>query len=427
MVWYDVDKEALRLVIVDQRVNVEERLKSKKIIPRDAGKRFKLKHPTAFVILGVRRSGKSTLSEQLFSGHKFGYVNFDDERLLGASKEDLNTILQIFYELYGSDVQNIILDEIQLVPGWEPFVSRLRDTKKVIVTGSSSKLLSGELSTRLTGRHVDLLLFPFSFHEFTVYKGWSMPKALSTANRAEVISLMEEYMRGGGFPERFTQDRQIIRNIYNDLITKDVVIRHRIKHIDELRQVARFLVSNSAKEFTYSSLRSITRVKNQITLTNWVRYLEEAYLLFKVERFSYKLKQTIIAPKKAYCVDNGLIREIGLEPTENKGGLMENIVAIELIKRSLNENAFELFYWKDHSGREVDFVIRKGRTVDQLVQVTYASSLAAVNSRELDALAAASRDLRCDNLLVVTWDFEGSAGLDGKKVSLVPLWKWLLP
>ena len=396
------------------------------MIPRDAGKHFELENPTALVILGVRRSGKSTLSEQLFLGHKFGYVNFDDERLLGATKDDLNTILQIFYELYGSDVQNIILNEIQLVQGWEPFVSRLRDNKKVIVTGSSSRLLSGELSTRMTGRHVDLLLFPFSFHEFLIYKKWNVPDALSTADRADVIRLMEEYMRDDGLPERFTQERQIIRNIYSDIITKDVVIRHRIKHIDDLRQVARFLVSNSAKEFTYSSLKSVTRVKNQITLTNWVRYLEEAYLLFKVERFSYKLKQTIIAPKKIYCVDNGLIREAGLAPTENRGRLMENIVALELIKKSMNESEFELSYWKDHSGKEVDFVIRNGRHVDQLVQVTYASSLTAVNRRELDSLAAASKDLNCDNLLVLTWDYEGSTGVGGKKVRFMPLWKWLL-
>ena len=193
-----------------------------------------------------------------------------------------------------------------------------------------------------------------------------------------------------------------------------------------MRQVARFLVSNSAKEFTYSSLKSVTRVKNQITLTNWVRYLEEAYLLFKVERFSYKLKQTIIAPKKIYCVDNGLIREAGLAPTENRGRLMENIVALELIKKSMNESEFELSYWKDHSGKEVDFVIRNGRHVDQLVQVTYASSLTAVNRRELDALAAASKNLNCDNLLVLTWDYEDSTGAGGKKVSFMPLWKWLL-
>ncbi len=421
-----MDKEFLKLVIVDQRRSIEERFKSKSMIVRDASKDIKLENPTALIILGIRRCGKSTLSEQLLLGHKFGYVNFDDERLLGVKTNDLNTILQIFYELYGSNVKNIILDEVQLVQGWEPFVSRLRDTKKVIVTGSSSKLLSGELSTRLTGRHVDLLLFPFSFHEFLIYKKWKVPKAFSTLDRAEIINFMEEFIHDGGFPEHFTQERQIIRNIYNDVIIKDIVIRHKIKHIDSLRQVARFLVSNSAKEFTYSSLRSITQVKNLITLTNWVRYLEEAYLLFKVERFSFKLKQTIIAPKKIYCVDNGIINEISPEFTENKGRLMENIVAIELIRRSVNGNGFELFYWKDHTGREVDFVIKRGRAVDQLVQVTYASSLETVNIRELDAMVVASRDLRCDKLLLLTLDYEGSTIMDGKKIIFTPLWKWLL-
>ncbi len=422
-----MDKEILRLVIADQRKIIEERFKNKDIIIRNSSKDISLKHPTALVILGVRRCGKSTLSQQLLIGSKFGYINFDDERLLGVTEKDLNVILQIFYELYGTDLDNIILDEIQLVPGWEPFVSRLRDTKKVIVIGSSSKLLSGELSTRLTGRHLDLLLFPFSFSEFLFYKKWAIPKAFSTTDKAKVVGLLDEYISSGGFPERFTLGRQIVRNIYTDILTKDVVIRHKIKHIDDLRQVARFLVSNSAKEFTYSSLRDITKAKNVITLSNWVRYLEEAYLLFKVERFSYKLKQTILAPKKIYCVDNGIISEVSPEPTKNKGRLMENVAAIELIKKSKNEAGFDLFYWKDHKGREVDFVVKKGRNVEQLIQVTYASSSEAIEKREIDSLISASEELGCKDLLVLTLDYEGNLTAGAKKISCIPLWKWLLP
>ena len=420
-----MDKETLRLVIVDQRKSIEGKFRDKNIIVRDASKSIVLKAPTAFIVLGVRRAGKSTLSEQLFTEDKFGYINFDDERLLGATKDDLNVILQIFYELYGSDLGNIILDEIQLVPGWEPFVSRLRDTKKVIVTGSSSKLLSGELSTRLTGRHIDLLLFPFSFNEFLTYKHWNIPKAFATTDKAEIVGLLDEYMSSGGFPEQFTLGRQIIRNIYNDIITKDVVIRHKIKHIDDLRQVARFLVSNSSKEFTYSSLRGVTRAKSLITLSNWVRYLEEAYLIFRIERFSYKLKQTILAPKKIYCVDVGIIKEISPEPVSNKGRLMENTVAVELIKDSKNAG-FEVFYWKDYQGREVDFVIKEGREITRLIQATYATSREAIEDREIKSLVMASKELRCKNLFIVTWDYEGSIITEGKKIVLVPLWKWLL-
>ena len=267
-----IDKEILRLAILDQRDSAEKRLKHN-IIKRDVKAVDRLKSPTALVILGVRRSGKSTLSIQLFLNQKFGYVNFDDERLLGATKDDLNVILQIFYELYGPDLDNIILDELQLVTGWELFVSRLRDTKKVVITGSSSKLLSGELSTYLTGRHIDIMLFPFSFREFLTYKKLQIPSAFSTEERAKIIKQLEEYMVSGGFAERFTQGRQTIRNIYEDIITKDVVIRHGIKHVEDLRQVSRFLVTNSSKEFTYSSLRGITKVKNLTTLSNWTRYL----------------------------------------------------------------------------------------------------------------------------------------------------------
>lgn len=419
-----MDKEIIRHAIIDQRKDIEEKFRERNIISR-AGSSLMPNAPTAFVILGVRRCGKSTFSEQLFLGENFGYINFDDERLLGATKDDLNVILQTFYELYGSDLGNIILDEVQLVTGWEPFVSRLRDTKKVIVTGSSSKLLSGELATRLTGRHLDLVLFPFSFSEFLVYRQWNVPTDFSTADRAEILGLLDEYVVSGGFPERLKLGRQIVRNIYNDIITKDVLMRHKIKHINDLRQIARFLVSNSSKEFTYSSLGKIANTKSAITLSNWVTYLEEAYLIFTVERFSYKLKRTIIAPKKIYCVDNGIMGEISPEPMNNRGRLMENTVAVELLKNSRNSWS-EVFYWKDYQGREVDFVIKNNREIVKLIQVTFATSREAIQERELRSLISASDELRCDNLLVITWDYESSTEVQGKKIVFVPLWRWLL-
>ena len=221
-----MDKETLRYVITDQKKSIGNSFALKKFITRDSNDLITLENPTALVILGVRRSGKSTLSKQLFLGEKFGYVNFDDERLLGLKKDDLNVILQIFYELYGSDLDRIVLDEVQLVKGWEPFVSRLRDSNRVIITGSSSKLLSGELSSSMTGRHIDFLLFPFSFREFLKYKSWKIPNAFSTVERAEIVNLLKEYLFSGGFPERYTLGRQIIRNIYNDIVTKDVVLSH---------------------------------------------------------------------------------------------------------------------------------------------------------------------------------------------------------
>lgn len=421
-----MDKEKLRLVILDQRKSIEEQFERKNIIRRDLSSKVNIEHPTALVILGVRRSGKSTLSRQLFLGDTFGYINFDDERLIGLTTEDLNAVLQVFYELYGSNLENIILDEIQLVQHWEPFVSRLRDTKKIVVTGSSSNLLSGELSTRLTGRHIDRILFPFSFREYLLYKKVDVPSFPSTGERADLISHLNDYLVNGGFPERLTFGNEIIKNIYEDIIVKDVSYRHRIRNASDLRQIARFLVTNSGNEFGYASLKDLTKVKSVLTLTKWTRYLEEAYLIFVVERFSFKLKETVKSPKKAYCIDNGLITEIGREFPRNVGRLMENLVAIELMRRSKSPDNFQVSYWKGRTGKEVDFVSRRNGRVEQLIQVTFASSLESVNKKEIDALIEASSELRCDNLLVITWDYDSSIRIDNKMIHIVSLWKWLL-
>lgn len=421
-----MDKEKLRLVILDQRKSIDEQFDRKNIIKRNLSGNINLEHPTALVILGVRRSGKSTLSRQLFFGGKFGYINFDDERLIGLASEDLNVILQLFYELYGSDLENIILDEVQLVQHWEPFVSRLRDTKKVVVTGSSSNLLSGELSTRLTGRHIDRILFPFSFKEYLLYKNVEVPAFPSTGEMADLISHLNDYLVNGGFPERLTLGNEIIKSIYEDIIVKDVAYRHRIRNFNDLRQIARFLVNNSGNEFGYSSLKGLSKVQSVLTLTSWTRHLEEAYLIFIIERFSFKLKETIKSPKKAYCVDNGIITEIGRESPRNVGRLMENLVAIELIRRSKSPENLKISYWKGNSGKEVDFVTRRNGKVEQLIQVTFSSGPESINKREIDALSDASSELKCDNLLIITWDYESSIRIDGKEIRLVSLWKWLL-
>ena len=324
------------------------------------------------------------------------------------------------------EFRNIILDEVQLVQHWEPFVSRLRDTKKVVVTGSSSNLLSGELSTRLTGRHIDRILFPFSFKEYLLYKNVEVPAFPSTGEMADLISHLNDYLVNGGFPERLTLGNEIIKSIYEDIIVKDVAYRHRIRNFNDLRQIARFLVNNSGNEFGYSSLKGLSKVQSVLTLTSWTRHLEEAYLIFIIERFSFKLKETIKSPKKAYCVDNGIITEIGRESPRNVGRLMENLVAIELIRRSKSPENLKISYWKGNSGKEVDFVTRRNGKVEQLIQVTFSSGPESLNKREIDALSDASSELKCDNLLIITWDYESSIRIDGKEIRLVSLWKWLL-
>lgn len=420
-----MDNEELKAVIVDQRMFLEERLRTQNIVDREILGSIRLGGPTALIILGIRRCGKSILSTQLFRGYKFGYISFDDERMLAAKTGDLNNILQVFYELYGSDLSNMVFDEIQEITGWEPFVSRLRDTKKVIVTGSNSKLLGGELSSRLTGRHLDTFLYPFSFCEFLSYQKFIITSAPTTQERAELSKLLSDYMSWGGFPERFMLGKQIVRNIYDDIINKDVCTRHRIKHVRELRQVALFLVSNFGREFTNTSLIAVSGIKSRLTVSKWAGYLEEAYLIFSIERFSYKLKHSALAPRKVYCIDNGIINEVGMDMSENRGRLMENIVAVEL-KRRTSVSGDGLCYWKDHRGREVDFVVKEGKRIGKLLQVTYASSYETIAPRELDSLTSASAELKCNVLFVITWDYEGSRSVNSKRITFIPLWKWLM-
>ncbi|MGC8516345.1 MAG: ATP-binding protein [Candidatus Acidifodinimicrobium sp.] len=422
-----MDLELLKVIIEEQREGIKKLMKTENIIERELKVGNFIKYPNSLVILGVRRAGKSVLSLQTFYGEKFAYINFDDERLIGLDTKDLNQILQVFYELYGPDVDHLIFDEIQNIQGWELFVTRLRDTNKVIVTGSNSKLLSGELATRLTGRHIDVLLFPFSFREFLKYKKFEIKPTFTTKEKAQLILLLKNYLKEGGFPEAAKFGEEIIASIYNDILTKDIINRHKIKNIEDLRKVARYLVSNSANEFTLESLRSISGVKSLITVSNWVRYMEEAYLLFRLERFSFKLKQTFKAPKKIYCIDNSIISNVGVKLSEDISGLMENTVAIELFRRkSYNQKRWEIYYWKDHQQHEVDFLIKEDFSISQIIQVTYASSREFIKPREINNILLASKELHCNNLLIITWDYESEEKIKGKRIRFVPLWKWLL-
>ena len=421
-----VSKNLLREVILEQRSEMEEIFQREKIIEREPKQEVKryLKFPNILAVLGVRRAGKSIFSWQIFKDENFGYINFDDERLIDLKAKDLNKILEVFYE-YGK-VDSIILDEPHNVRGWELFANRLRRTKKVIITGSNSKLLSGELATHLTGRHITFELFPFNFNEFLKFQD-RIYRQITTKERAEISGLLQEFLQNGSFPEYFKFGRKIVREVYDNIITKDVLRRGKIKKEVELKKVANFLINNFSKEFTFRSLKSITLIKHLSTLSKWINLLQEAYLVFIIERFSFKLKQPIIAPKKVYCIDNGIVNAIGFRVSENIGRLMENLTAVELKRRrSYWHENWEIFYWKDHQQREVDFVVKEGLRVKELIQVTYASEMNEIERREIKGLLKASKELKCKNLKVITWDYESEEEFKNRKIKFIPLWRWLL-
>ena len=414
-------------IIKEQREELEKIEKEEKIIERTGLNKSKesLKYPNILAILGIRRCGKSIFSYLLAKPHKFAYINFDDERLAGLKSDDLNKILESFYELY-EDIDYIILDEIQNVDNWELFVNRLRRTKKIILTGSNSKLLSGELSTHLTGRYLDIILFPFSFKEFLKLKEVKENKVYTTQEKAEIMKTLQEYLEIGGFPEAYKFGKGMISKIYEDILTKDILLRYNISKKEEIKKLAKYLITNSSGEITYSKLARIFNIKHVSTISNWISYLENAFLIFRLERFDFKLKQQFIAPKKVYCIDSGLMNSIGFKFSENKGKVIENEVALELQRRKAKENSFEVYYWKDYQQNEVDFVIKKDKKIESLIQVSYINSKEEIREREINALLKSSKDLMCKNLIVITWDYETEEKFDGENIKFVPLWKWLL-
>ena len=427
-----MNTEEIKKIITDQKEEIDEIFQKEKIIPRNLPEEELtnfLKHPNILTITGARRSGKSVLSTQLLKGKKHGYINFDDERIINIESKDLNNVLQAFYELYGPDVEYFILDEIQNIKGWELFANRLRRTKKIVLTGSNSKLLSGELATHLTGRHIDFTLYPFSFKEYLTFFNIKPTKEdfYSTKKIVEIKKHLKNYIQLGGYPEVYKFGKPMLVRTYGDIIQKDILLRYNIKNKKTFRELARYLVSNFSNEITYRKLKDVVSIKNDHTLKNYVDYLSTSYLTFTLERFSFKLKNQIIAPKKIYCTDTGMINSIAFRFSENSGKMLENLVAIELLRRkSYWQRDLEVYYWKDHQQREVDFVLKNGPKIEKLIQVTHVSEKDEIDKREIESLIRASNALKCKNLLLITFDYDDEINMGDTNIRCMPIWKWLL-
>jgi hypothetical protein len=422
-----VSVETIKSVIVDQENDLKRQL-SAGVVERELRiDEKKLASGVVGVITGIRRCGKSVLAQMTFSGKEFGSINFEDARMTMTAAE-LNSVLEAIYSLKGP-VNNLVLDEIQNVEGWERFIGRLASSKKVLVTGSNARLASKELATYLVGRHIDFELFPFSFREFLLHKGVSLGKEqrYATEVKAMVIRLLREYMEIGGMPQAYSLGGGYLATLYTEILERDIAQRHGIRHVQELKGLANYLASCFAAEMSANRLKGVASMKTANTISKWISYLEESYLFFKLERFSSKLKERIKAPKKVYMMDTGILCSIYADASNSKGRLMENLVAIELRRKiAYWQNGYELYYWKGVAQEEVDFVLRKGGKTSALIQVTYASNRNEIKDRELKSLLKASADQKCDGLILITWDYGDDITVEGKRIRCMPLWRWLV-
>lgn len=383
------------------------------------------------VVLGPRRAGKSVFSLVLLRDRPFMYFNFDDEVLSSVGGIATDELMKELHAAYGGEVKTILFDEIQNLPGWELFVNRLhRAGYNLILTGSNAHLLSRELATHLTGRHMPIEMLPFDFNEFLMAKKFKINAEYGSLpqQRGELLNLMENYLLNGGFPEVVVNNldpKDYLDVLLDSLLFKDVVKRHKVTLSTQIGNLAAHLLNNFANLYTVRKLLQVLNLKSATTTEKYIKYLEEAYLIFSLLRYSPKSRERIKSPRKVYAVDNGFIRAKAIQHSPDKGKLMENLVFTELVKRGVKPNR-ELFYYKTRNDREVDFVVKKGIQVTGLIQVSYESTKQDVENREVKALVEAGKELNVNNLLVLTWDEKKEVKKDEMTVYFIPLWQWLL-
>jgi hypothetical protein len=418
----------LKSAIADREADMVQKFNREYIIEREL--KLPKNQPSENIIsliTGPRRAGKSIYAFDVCRSKNFGYINFEDERL-DVKGTELNKVLEALHSLKGNP-ELLVFDEIQNIEGWERFITRIAPSYKIIITGSNARLMSNELATLLTGRHMDYELLPFSFKEFLRYKnsGLNSKDIFLTKRRAELYNLLEEYINVGGFPQSLSLGRSFLSELYGDVIERDIIARYKIRYSTQLKEMSRYLISNFSSEISYSKLRGIFGLKGFHTTGNWIQYIRNSYLLFTLERFSFKLKERTIAPKKVYCVDTGMINAIVSAASPNLGRLMENLIASELMRRkNYFNNKLEIYYWKDHSQNEVDFVLKENTKVAQLMQSTYASSRTDIKDREITALVKASDELKCNDLAIISWDYEDEIKVGKKIIRVISLLSWLL-
>jgi len=420
--------------ILRQKKEMEEAFRSK-YVRRDAEIKTEkwIDKDIIKVVAGVRRAGKSFFSLHTLKGKKFGYVNFDEEEICNAKFDE---VLKSVIEIYGK-FNILFFDEIQNLKNWEIIVNRLkRQGYNLMITGSNANLLSGELATQLTGRYVEIEIYPFSFKEFLLAKGFNSSSTELPEDVGKILSMLRDYTIRGGFPEIVVKNydyKEYLSTLLNAIILKDIVKRHKPKYPEVITNLVYFLISNISSLISLTKLSENLNIGSVHTAEKYVGYLEEAYLFFFLKQFSFKAISQIRSPKKVYTIDPGFYSSTAFRISENLGRLMENLVAIELLRRKSYYNPnLEIYYFKTNEGYEVDFLIKKGLRITKLIQVTYANKFDEIDKREIRALLHTKELFKGHKpeVLVITWDYEDEKEIRwfGKrgKVKFVPLWKWLL-
>ncbi len=362
----------------------------------------------AFILTGIRRCGKSTLLKQMIEADDSRklFLSFEDPRLFNFELSDFQILDSI---IENSESETLFFDEIQVVKGWELYIrQKLDEGFRVAVTGSNASLLSCELGTKLTGRHISKELFPFSYREFLGFKN------LQAGEKS-----LQKYMEIGGFPEFLkTNNQDILTELFYDILNRDIIVRHGIRDTRSLRILAVYLVSNVGNLVTASKLQQPLNIKTATTILEYFSFLEDAYLVGFMPKFSYSLKVQMVNPRKIYVIDPGIIKIASTSFTEDKGHLLENLVYWELRRQGK-----ELYYFNENKS-ECDFVVMKNERIEQVIQVCY-ELLPENREREINGLKDAMEFFKIDNGLIVSFNQRDSFILNSKRIEILPAWEFL--
>ena len=412
-------RETLISIILDQ----QDVFKNLQYIPRLHDDSI-LKDNEIVVISGIRRCGKSTLLHEIRQNNrnKDYFINFDDDRLIHFTVDDFQALLEVFVELFGKQ-STFYFDEIQNIKGWERFVRRLYEQgNKIFITGSNASMLSKELGTHLTGRYYQVELYPFSFSEFLALKKvtYSLNDFYKTETKGLLKNRFNEYFKLGGFPAYLNfGNRLYLKSLYESILYRDVMVRNKLTNEQEILELVYFLSSNIAKPITYNSLSKVINVQNPTTVKNYLRHLEDTYLIFLVNKFDYALKKQLINPKKVYLIDNALSHVLGFHTSEDNGRLLENMVFIELKRRGK-----EIFYHRQKY--ECDFLVREKNQIVHAIQVSWSLHESETRERELRGLKEAMEVYNLNAGLILTENDEETVHTDQYTIEILPVWRWLL-
>jgi len=392
-------------------------------------------------ITGPRRAGKTYFCFQLInqliskkiSKDNIFYINFEDNKLLGAESKDLDKLLETFFEFSQINKKQktyLFFDEIQAVKNWDSWARTVNDTRKdirIVLTGSSSKLLSKEISTKLRGRVLNYEIFPLSFREILNWKNvkYDLKNISYSKDRTEIKKLFSSFVNNGSYPAIISQDLQkenILQSYYESMIFKDIIERYKIEDVNKLKALANLLFESVSKEMSYNKLanklNSIGFKTSKNTVIEYLSHFEEAYLFFQNLKYEYSLAKQLGSIKKIYCIDNGLLNTVSFKFSDDFGKLLENLVFIELRRR--NE---QIYYFRKNY--ECDFLIVRKNKVSLAIQVT--KKLDDDNEkREINGLIEVMKEYKLKEGLILTEDQEEEKMIDNKKIRVIPIWKWLL-